>query len=53
MYFAVAEFAFTSPSYTYFEDVGSAEVGVHLVNGTLDRSVEVTVIASHLMANGM
>ena len=48
----VAEFAFTSTSYTVVEDEGSATVGVSLISGTLDRSVVVTLTPSSLEALG-
>ena len=48
----VAEFAFTSANYTFLENVTSAEVEVSLVNGTLNRSIVVTVTPSSFQAVG-
>ena len=51
--FAVAEFQFTQLQYSVSEDVGSAKVDVSLVNGTLDRSVVVTVTTHSFQATGL
>ena len=50
LHFAVPEFAFGFPSYTFLEDVGTAVLEVHLVNGTLERSADVVV---NFVATGM